>query len=138
VHCPYQGIPRSIRWASTISRSPTESHLIRSCGSALCGIRIRNDGRDTRRALLPGQISPGLRLHVASNAECSLRCHGAASQFLPLEPWALEARGGGHSFSLVEPDLRLASRRILYPYQCGVAGSFSLSISHASGAWQAK
>jgi hypothetical protein len=66
VHCPYQGVPRSICWASTISRSPTESHLARSCGSALYGMRIRDDGRGTRLALCPGQISPGLWLHVAS------------------------------------------------------------------------
>lgn len=46
----------------------------------------------------------------------------------------------GHDFSSAEPDLRLASRRILSPYclRGWLAGCFSLSISHASGAWSSE
>lgn len=50
VHCPGKGIPRSIRWASTISRTPTESHQHVRADLHYYGMRSRNCGQDTRRA----------------------------------------------------------------------------------------
>jgi hypothetical protein len=129
-----RGSPRSIRWASTISRGLQPRGTLRcSCGSALYGMPFRNDGQRTRHDPW-SLVNRKFRSHVATGAECSTVCHGAASRlfaFYALGIWSprqaqLSHRRARSATRFTEDSPSLLLR---------VAGGFSLSISHASGAW---
>lgn len=115
--CPRQGFPRSICWASTISRTlqPRGTlHARADLHFMACLSGMTAKAPDTATVL----VNRVFRHHVATGAECSAICHGAAFRLSPFAPWANGARGR-LDFPSAQPDLQLASRRIHYPYRCG-------------------
>lgn len=97
--------------------------FVRIC--ALCGMRSRNCGQDTRRAcavdrngrprfLLPRGEQCGVQHEMSLRSLLGIR-HACYGHWKP---------AAGHAFSSAEPDLRLASRNILFPYCCAGGWQF--------------
>lgn len=114
VHTP-GGFPAASVGRQQFRRLQPRVTLPCSCGSALYGMRFRNDGRSTR----PAPAQP--RFPVPRGEWCGVQ-HGMSwCSFLDFR----HSRHGhpepaaSSTFPTAEPDLQLASRRILYPYPCG-------------------
>jgi len=80
VHCPHQGVPpQHLLGVNKLESTPTESHftmLVRICFMAC------HPGMPAKApAMVPWSlVNLDFRFHVATGAECSTVCHGAASR----------------------------------------------------------
>jgi len=133
VHLPSPGVsPQHLLGVNNLEDTPTERHFTCSCGSALYGMSFRNDGQSTRHGHGPGQpgfpaprgdwcgVQRGMSWRSFSSfAICAIGNWSPRQARLFISPARSATR-------FAEDSLSLSLR---------VAGCFSLSISHASGAW---